>query len=222
MRHRHGPRKLNRTTSHRVAMLRNMTVSLLRHELIKTTLPKAKELRRVAEPIITLGKSPTLANKRLAFNRLRDATNNPIEMTEIEELIGRGKNQITMADVPIDRATAYAAAESEREALGIRFVSVLPQLTHATALGARYVAAYAAREGMDPAAFVARSGPAKATFVGGLRRARERRSGFNPHGQLVKALKADIVFRTGGSYLAGGLALLLRLLRGGVRGTAAP
>jgi large subunit ribosomal protein L17 len=72
MRHGHGPRKLNRTTSHRLAMLRNMTVSLLRHEAIKTTLPKAKELRRVAEPIITLGKNPTLANKRLAFNRLRD------------------------------------------------------------------------------------------------------------------------------------------------------
>jgi len=65
-------RKLNRTSSHRLAMLRNMTVSLLKHELIKTTLPKAKELRRVAEPIITLGKNPTLANKRLAFNRLRD------------------------------------------------------------------------------------------------------------------------------------------------------
>jgi len=72
MRHRHGLRKLNRTSSHRLAMLRNMTVSLLKHELIKTTLPKAKELRRVAEPIITLGKNPTLANKRLAFNRLRD------------------------------------------------------------------------------------------------------------------------------------------------------
>jgi len=72
MRHRHGLRKLNRTSSHRLAMLRNMTVSLLKHELIKTTLPKAKELRRVAEPIITLGKSPTLANKRLAFDRLRD------------------------------------------------------------------------------------------------------------------------------------------------------
>ena len=72
MRHGHGPRKLNRTTSHRLAMLRNMTVSLLKHEAIKTTLPKAKELRRVAEPIITLGKSPTLANKRLAFDRLRD------------------------------------------------------------------------------------------------------------------------------------------------------
>jgi large subunit ribosomal protein L17 len=72
MRHRHGLRKLNRTSSHRLAMLRNMTVSLLRHEAIKTTLPKAKELRKVAEPIITLGKAPTLANKRLAFDRLRD------------------------------------------------------------------------------------------------------------------------------------------------------
>ena len=72
MRHRHGLRKLNRTSSHRLAMLRNMTVSLLKHEAIKTTLPKAKELRRVAEPIITLGKEPTLANKRLAFDRLRD------------------------------------------------------------------------------------------------------------------------------------------------------
>lgn len=72
MRHRNGLRKLNRTTSHRLAMLRNMTVSLLRHEAIKTTLPKAKELRRVVEPMITLGRTPTLANKRLAFDRLRD------------------------------------------------------------------------------------------------------------------------------------------------------
>jgi len=72
MRHRHGLRKLNKTSSHRLAMLRNMTVSLLKHEAIRTTLPKAKELRKVAEPIITLGKAPTLANKRLAFNRLRD------------------------------------------------------------------------------------------------------------------------------------------------------
>ena len=72
MRHRNGLRKLNRTSSHRLAMLRNMTVSLLRHEAIKTTLPKAKELRRVVEPIITLGKSPSLANRRLAFDRLRD------------------------------------------------------------------------------------------------------------------------------------------------------
>jgi large subunit ribosomal protein L17 len=72
MRHRHGLRKLNRTSSHRLAMLRNMTVSLLRHEAIKTTLPKAKELRKVVEPLITMGKSDTLANKRLAFARLRD------------------------------------------------------------------------------------------------------------------------------------------------------
>ncbi|MDQ3216045.1 MAG: 50S ribosomal protein L17 [Pseudomonadota bacterium] len=72
MRHGHGLRKLNRTTSHRLAMLRNMTNSLLRHEAIKTTLPKAKELRRVVEPLITLGREPTVANKRLAFNRLRD------------------------------------------------------------------------------------------------------------------------------------------------------
>jgi large subunit ribosomal protein L17 len=72
MRHRHGLRKLHVTSSHRLAMLRNMTNSLLRHEVIKTTLPKAKELRRVVEPIITLGKSPSLANRRLAFNRLRD------------------------------------------------------------------------------------------------------------------------------------------------------
>ena len=72
MRHRQSNRKLNRTTSHRLAMLRNMANSLLKHEVIKTTLPKAKELRRVAEPLITLGKTPTLANRRLAFARLRD------------------------------------------------------------------------------------------------------------------------------------------------------
>ena len=72
MRHRLGLRKLNRTSSHRLAMLRNMTVSLLRHEVIKTTLPKAKELRRVAEPLLTLGKTPSLANRRVAFDRLRD------------------------------------------------------------------------------------------------------------------------------------------------------
>jgi large subunit ribosomal protein L17 len=72
MRHRLGLRKLNKTSSHRLAMLRNMTNSLFLHEVIKTTLPKAKELRRVAEPLITLGKEATLANRRLAFNRLRD------------------------------------------------------------------------------------------------------------------------------------------------------
>lgn len=72
MRHRHGLRKLNRTSSHRLAMFRNMAVSLITHEAIKTTLPKAKELRRVVEPLITLGKNPSLANRRLAFARLRD------------------------------------------------------------------------------------------------------------------------------------------------------
>ena len=72
MRHRNGNRKLNRTSSQRAAMLRNMTNSLLVHESIVTTLPKAKELRRVVEPLITLGKKPSLANRRLAFNRTRD------------------------------------------------------------------------------------------------------------------------------------------------------
>ena len=72
MRHKLGLRKLNRTSAHRLAMLRNMMNSLLRHEAIKTKLPKAKELRRVVEPMITLAKEPTVANKRLAFNRLRD------------------------------------------------------------------------------------------------------------------------------------------------------
>ncbi len=72
MRHGHGLRKLNRTSSHRLAMLRNMANSLIAHEAIKTTLPKAKELRRVVEPLITLGKKPSLANRRLAFDRLRD------------------------------------------------------------------------------------------------------------------------------------------------------
>lgn len=72
MRHRNSNRKLNRTSSHRQAMLRNMANSLLKHEVIKTTLPKAKELRRVAEPLITLAKNATLANRRLAFSRTRD------------------------------------------------------------------------------------------------------------------------------------------------------
>ena len=72
MRHGHGLRKLNRTSEHRLAMLRNMMNSLLQHEVIKTTVPKAKELRRVVEPMITLAKVPTLANRRLAFDRLRD------------------------------------------------------------------------------------------------------------------------------------------------------
>ncbi len=72
MRHRHGLRKLNRTSSHRLAMLRNMCNSLIEHEVIKTTLPKAKELRKVIERLITRGKTSSLANRRLAFARLRD------------------------------------------------------------------------------------------------------------------------------------------------------
>ena len=72
MRHRHGLRKLNRTSSHRLAMLRNMCNSLITHEAIKTTLPKAKELRMAVEPLITLAKEPTLAHRRLAFDRTRD------------------------------------------------------------------------------------------------------------------------------------------------------
>ena len=72
MRHGYGLRKLNRTSEHRLAMLRNMMNSLIEHEVIKTTLPKAKELRRVIEPMITLAKTPSLSNKRMAFNRLRD------------------------------------------------------------------------------------------------------------------------------------------------------
>lgn len=72
MRHRNGLRKINRTSEHRLAMFRNMVNSLLEHEVIKTTVPKAKELRRIVEPVITLAKSPTVANRRLAFDRLRD------------------------------------------------------------------------------------------------------------------------------------------------------
>ena len=75
MRHGHGLRKLNRTSEHRVAMQQNMVKPLIEHEVIKTTVPKAKELRRVVEPMITLAKEPTLANKRLAFDRLRNRDN---------------------------------------------------------------------------------------------------------------------------------------------------
>jgi len=72
MRHGNGLRKLNRTSAHRKALLQNLSNALLRHEVIKTTLPKAKELRRVVEPLITMGKTPSLSNHRLAFTRLRD------------------------------------------------------------------------------------------------------------------------------------------------------
>jgi large subunit ribosomal protein L17 len=75
MRHGNGLRKLNRTSSHRAAMFRNMANSLIEHEAIKTTVPKAKELRRIVEPLITLAKEDTVANKRLAFNRLRNRDN---------------------------------------------------------------------------------------------------------------------------------------------------
>ncbi|MDU0810353.1 MAG: 50S ribosomal protein L17 [Burkholderia sp.] len=71
MRHRHGLRKLNRTSSHRLAMFRNMSNSLIKYEIIKTTLPKAKELRKFFEPLITLAKNRSLAHRRLVFNRLR-------------------------------------------------------------------------------------------------------------------------------------------------------
>ena len=84
MRHRHGLRKLNRTSSHRLAMLRNMMNSLIAHEAIKTTVPKAKELRRVVEPMITLAKEATLANRRLAFDRLRDRDS----VTKLFEVLG--------------------------------------------------------------------------------------------------------------------------------------
>jgi len=84
MRHGHGLRKLNRTSSHRLAMLRNMMNSLIAHEAIKTTVPKAKELRRVVEPMITLAKEATLANRRLAFDRLRDRDS----VTKLFEVLG--------------------------------------------------------------------------------------------------------------------------------------
>lgn len=84
MRHGLGLRKLNRTSEHRLAMLRNMANSLIEHEAIKTTVPKAKELRRVIEPLITLGKEPTVANKRLAFSRLRNRDN----VTKLFDVLG--------------------------------------------------------------------------------------------------------------------------------------
>ena len=119
MRHGHGLRKLNRTSSHRLAMLRNMMNSLLTHETIKTTVPKAKELRRVVEPMITLAKVATVANRRLAFNRLRDRdvvvklfnelgprfANRPGGYTRILEMGFRASDNAPMALVElVDRA----------------------------------------------------------------------------------------------------------------------
>jgi large subunit ribosomal protein L17 len=129
MRHRNGLRKLNRTSEHRAAMLRNMCVSLLTHEAIKTTLPKAKELRRVVEPFITLAKEPTLANRRLAFNRLRDRDvvsklfnelgprfmNRPGGYTRILKMGFRVGDNAPMAYVElVDRAEAPLADEAAK------------------------------------------------------------------------------------------------------------
>ena len=129
MRHRNGLRKLNRTSEHRAAMLRNMCVSLLTHEAIKTTVPKAKELRRVVEPFITLAKEPTLANRRLAFNRLRDRDvvsklfnelgprfmNRPGGYTRILKMGFRVGDNAPMAYVElVDRAEAPVADEAAK------------------------------------------------------------------------------------------------------------
>jgi large subunit ribosomal protein L17 len=131
MRHGHGLRKLNRTSSHRLAMLRNMANSLIEHEAIKTTVPKAKELRRVVEPLITLGKTPTLANKRLAFDRLRDRDNvvklfdvlgprfaaRPGGYTRILKMGFRVGDNAPMAFVElVDRPEAAEAAPAEQAA----------------------------------------------------------------------------------------------------------
>jgi len=135
MRHGLGLRKLNRTSSHRLAMLRNMAVSLLRHEEIKTTLPKAKELRRVVEPMITLGKAPSLANRRLAFDRLRDraivgklfdelgpryAKRNGGYLRILKSGVRKGDNApmalVTMLDRPELQAGAKKPAEEKKAA----------------------------------------------------------------------------------------------------------
>jgi len=130
MRHGLGLRKLNRTSSHRLAMLQNMMNSLIEHEAIKTTLPKAKELRRVIEPMITLAKTPTLANKRLAFDRLRDRDSvvklfaelgpryqaRPGGYTRILKMGFRQGDNAPMAYVElVDRPNADAAVEVKAE-----------------------------------------------------------------------------------------------------------
>ena len=90
MRHRESGRKLNRNSSHRQAMFRNMAVSLMNHEMIRTTVPKAKELRRVAEPLITYAKNDSVAKRRLAFSRLRDRS----AVTKLFNILGpRYKNR---------------------------------------------------------------------------------------------------------------------------------
>ena len=131
MRHGNGLRKLNRTSSHRLAMLRNMANSLIEHEAIKTTVPKAKELRRVVEPLITLAKEPTLANRRLAFDRLRNRDNvvklfnvlgprfqtRPGGYTRILKMGFRVGDNAPMAFVElVDRPDVDAAAPAEQAA----------------------------------------------------------------------------------------------------------
>ena len=130
MRHRNGLRKLNRTSAHRAAMLRNMCVSLLEHEAIKTTVPKAKELRRVVEPLITLAKESSVANRRLAFARLRDREivtklfnelgprfqTRPGGYTRILKMGFRVGDNAPMAYVElVDRAEGEVAAEAAAE-----------------------------------------------------------------------------------------------------------
>ncbi|WP_374592313.1 50S ribosomal protein L17 [Aquabacterium sp.] len=130
MRHGNGLRKLNRTSAHRQAMLRNMANSLIEHEAIKTTLPKAKELRRVVEPLITLAKVPSLANKRLAFDRLRNRDNvvklfnvlgprfnaRPGGYTRILKMGFRVGDNAPMAYVELVERTEAAAAEGTDKA----------------------------------------------------------------------------------------------------------
>ena len=148
MRHGDGLRKLGRTTSHRLAMLRNMTVSLLRHEEITTTLPKAKELRRVVEPMITLGKKPSLANRRLAFDRLRDrdmvaklfddlgpryAKRNGGYLRILKTGFRKGDNAPLALVTLMDRADATApAAGADEEKKGGKKASKKPEQTETT------------------------------------------------------------------------------------------
>ena len=129
MRHGNGLRKLNRTSAHRAAMLRNMANSLIEHEAIKTTVPKAKELRRVVEPLITLAKEPTVANKRLAFDRLRNRDNvvklfnvlgprfakRPGGYTRILKMGFRVGDNAPMAYMELVERTEEAAAEAAAE-----------------------------------------------------------------------------------------------------------
>src|SRR5205823_936442 len=141
MRHGDGLRKLGRTSTHRLAMLRNMTVSLLTHEQITTTLPKAKELRRVVEPMITMGKKPSLANRRLAYNRLRDrdtvsklfaeigpryAKRNGGYLRILKSGFRKGDNAPLALVSLLDRPDSEAAAAGDNEAKGSKKKSKKP------------------------------------------------------------------------------------------------